>query len=176
MNMKLRVASVVLIMSMLITGCGNSGEDASSKIDPNDASTSSTGDDVGQSQKWGEILKAEITEFSVSTSDCSYDDGSLELLVKLTNVSSREILAIDASAEVQDLFGEKIMGLNLSSDDSLPPGQTANVGSWGSSCFGLNNYSSNELRLMEMSNVSEQTKVVIEVSKVAFKDGEVIEF
>ena len=176
MSMKLRIAFIVLIMSMLVTGCGSDSENAASKIDSSEAPTSSTNEDISQSKKWGEILKAEITEFSVSKSDCNYDDGSLELLVKLTNISSREILAIDASAEVQDLFGEKIMGLNLSSDKLLPPGQTANVGSWGSSCWGLNNYSSGESRLMDMSSVSELTKIVIEVSKVAFKDGEILEF
>lgn len=121
-------------------------------------------------------MKDEIVEFSVSKSDCSYDDGTLELLAKFTNITSRDILAIEASAEVQDLFGEKIMGLNLSSDKLLTSGQTVNVGSWGSSCWGLNNYNSDELRLMNMTDVSELTKIVIQVNKIAFKDGEILEF
>jgi hypothetical protein len=170
--MKLKFASIAIAISMLVTGCGSSSEDAASKTDP----TSSSNSDVSPSVKWSEILKAEISEFSVSKTDCSYDDGSLELLVKLTNISSSEILAIDASGEVQDLFGDTLMVLNISSDKQLSPGKTVNVGTWGSSCFGLNNYDSDQLRLMEMSNVSELTKVVINVSKIALKDGEVLEF
>ena len=175
-SMKIQVSLFVLIISMLITGCGSDGENSVSKIDSTESPTSSTNEDIRQNKKWGEILKAEIIEFSVSKANCSYDDGTLELLVKLTNISSKEILAIDASAEIQDLFGEKIMGLNLDSDKLLPPGQIANVGSWGSSCWGLNNYNSDETRLMEMINVSELTKIVIEVSKIAFRDGEILEF
>ena len=174
--MKLKIVSIVLMMSMMVSGCGGSNEKAESNSNPSDSPTTSTEDNATQLKKWSKFLKEEIVEFSVSKSDCSYDDGSLELLVKLTNITSREILAIDGSAEVQDVFGEKIMRLNLSSDKSLAAGQTVNVGSWGSSCWGLNNYSSDEARLMEMDNVSESTKVVIEVSKIAFKDGEILEF
>ena len=169
-GMKLKVASIAVLISMLVSGCGGSSNDAASNS--TGAATSTTNSDI----KWSEILKAEISEFSVSKSDCSYDDGSLELLVKLTNISTSEILAIDASGEVQDLFGETLMVLNISSDKQLSPGKTVKVGTWGSSCFGLNEYDSDQVRLMEMSNVSELTKVVINVSKIALKDGEVLEF
>jgi len=173
---KYKFASVVLTVSLLVSGCGSTVKDSASKMDPTDAPTSVTNGEVSQSVKWGEVLREELVEFSVSKSDCSYDDGSLELLAKFTNIYSKEILAIKASAEIQDLFGENLMVLTLDSDQSLAPGKTVNVGSWGSSCFGLNNYDSDQLRLMEMINVSELTKVVIQVSMVAFKDGEILAF
>lgn len=174
--MKLRFICAVFLLSTLVSGCGGSSGGTESEKNSTGGTTGATENTIVQSKKWREYLKDEIIEFSVSKSDCGYDDGTLELLAKFVNITSRDILAIEADAEVQDLFGEKIMGLSLSSDELLTSGQTVNVGSWGSSCWGLNNYNSDELRLMNMTKVTELTKIIIQVNKIAFKDGEILEF
>ena len=125
---------------------------------------------------WEDFLSYKLVEFSVSNSECSYSDGSLTMRVTFTNKSERDILAIEASAAIEDIFGESLKGLNISSDESLGSGDSINVGSWGSTCYDLNDFSSDDKRLLDMEDLEKTTDVVIGVTKIAFADGEVLEF
>lgn len=127
-------------------------------------------------ETWTDFLSHELIEFSVSNVDCSYSDGSMEMLVTFKNISDREMIAIEASATVNDVFDEQMTGVNISSDKSLAAGDSVNVGSWGSSCFPLSDISGDDRRLLEMDNLEKKTKVKISVTKIAFDDGEIVEF
>lgn len=129
-----------------------------------------------EESSWEESLRIELVEFSVSKAECSYSDGSLELRATVTNISGRDIVAIDAAALINDVFDEQIKGLNISSDKKLLAGDSVNVGSWGNSCYDLNQFSSDDNRLLDMEDLGSSTKVQFQVRKIAFSDGEVIEY
>lgn len=179
-----RIMSVLssILIAALLTACSATesigpgsatpSEEPSSQVESetSESSTETTSSD------WTKYVTADLVEFSVSNSKCSYSDGSLELLVVLTNVSDKKILAIDASATVNDIFGEQINGYNISEDKSFGPGKQLNVGSWGDSCFELSDYSSEDRRLLEMEDLEATTDVVIKIQKIAFEGGEILEF
>lgn len=180
------IAGVALIA--LLAGCTASPGTTSSDSDQSGSSATSNGSEESAGSEssdasedatatdWTNYVTAELVEFSVSNAECSYSDGSLELLVTLTNVSDKKIIAVDASAIVNDVFGEEINGYNISGDKSFGPGKQLKVGSWGNSCYDLNQFSSEDQRLLDMEDLETTTDVVIKVSKIAFEGGEVLEF
>lgn len=129
-----------------------------------------------EESSWEESLKIELVEFSVSKAECSYSDGSLELRATVTNISGKDIVAIDAAAIINDVFDEQIKGLSISSDEKLVAGDSVNVGSWGNSCYDLNQFSSDDNRLLDMKDLDSSAKVEFQVRKIAFSDGEVVEY
>lgn len=180
-NRILTVLSSIVFMALL-TACSATDSTVNGTTTPSEELSSQSESEASEpstettSSDWTNFVTAEVVEFSVSNSSCSYSDGSLELLVVLTNVSDKKILAVDASATVNDIFGEEIKGLNLSEDKSFGPGKKLKVGSWGNSCWSLSDYSSGERRLMEMEDLETKTDLVIEVEKIAFEGGEILEF
>ncbi len=177
---KLLLVATIPVIALTLSGCSQPTPTATVTVtaDPTEVeveTTESTEPEVVD-PKWEDFLEANLVEFSVSKAECSYSDGSLELRVTLTNLSDRNIVAIDAVALINDIFDEEIKGLNISSDESLAAGDSVNVGSWGSSCYDLNQFSSEDNRLLDMEDLDKTTDVVIEVRKIAFEDGEVLEF
>ena len=177
------VALIALLAGCTATPSTMSGESdqsgqptASSESEDSSESESSDGSEDLPSTDWTNYVTAELVEFSVSKAECSYSDGTLELLVTLTNVSEKTIIAVDAAATVNDVFGEEINAYNISGDKSFGPGEKLNVGSWGSSCYDLNQYSSEDNRLLDMEDLDATTDVVIKIRKIAFEGGEVLEF
>ena len=179
------LSALVTLSLFLLTGCSQSSpvptvtvtetvEAAQSEvIEPSSPSKV----EVIEAPEWEDFLDGNLVELSVSKAECGFaTDGSLDLLVTFKNTTDRKMLAISADVEVMDLFGERLIGVNISSDDSILAGASVNVGSWGSNCYSLNEYKSEDLRLLAMEDVSKTTEVVINVSKIAFEDGEVLEF
>jgi hypothetical protein len=187
-KLKFRNAIAGVALIALLAGCTTTTGTTSSDSDQSGSSATSTGSDESSGSEssddsesvtsidWTDYVTAELVEFSVSNAECSYSDGSLELLVTLTNVSDKKIIAVDASATVNDVFGEEINRYSISGDKSFGPGKQLNVGSWGNSCYDLNKYSSEDQRLLDMEDLDTTTDVVIKVSKIAFEGGEVLEF
>jgi hypothetical protein len=158
---------VAIAMSLLLVlvGCGGG------------ASSESSNDGTSQSNSapaWQDHLKYRVSQYTVTNASCSYSDGTLEMIVDFTNLSDKKIIAVSASAKINDVFDEQIMSLNMSTDEAIAPGATIKAGSTGSSCWSLSDYDADEQRLMEMD--LKTTRVVVSVSKIAFADGEVLEF
>ena len=187
-KIKYRHGIVGVALVALLAGCTATPNTMSGQSDQSEQSTSSSeaeestdsessdGSEDSTSTDWTNYVTAELVEFSVSNAECSYSDGTLELLVTLTNVSDKKIIAVDASATVNDVFGEEINGYNISGDKSFGPGKKLKVGSWGNSCYDLNQFSSEDNRLLDMEDLDSTTDVVIKISKIAFEGGEVLEF
>ncbi len=165
---KISSLTAAVLLLLTLAGCSNAGVGQSATGD------TQVTDPAPSKDEWSNYLSYEVSEFSVSKAECSYSDGSLEVLVKFKNISERPIAAVDAAGTVNDVFGEKKIGVNLSVAKKIAPGASANAGSWGSSCYSLNSYSADESSLLEAD--PETLKLVVEVSKIAFVDGEIIEF
>lgn len=177
-----------LIISMSLTGCSAASQPAvtvtatetvTAQPEEEKTETAETAEEDVEDQSdlsWESSLRVELVEFSVSKADCSYSDGSLEMRATITNISGRDIVAIDAAAIVNDVFGEQIKGLNISSDKRLLAGESVNVGSWGSSCYDLNQFSSDDNRLLDMEDLEVSTSVEFQIQKIAFADGEIAEY
>jgi ABC-type glycerol-3-phosphate transport system substrate-binding protein len=166
---KLIAISASMMLVAALAGCSN-GTNSQSASDGSAGSSQTS-----QKDEWTNYVTSTTSEFSVSkTAECSYSKGSLEVLVKFKNISDRPIAAIDAVGAVNDVFGTKKMGVNLSVSKKIAVGASANAGSWGSSCYSINEYNADEASLLETdpSNI----KLVVSVSKIAFVDGEIIEF
>lgn len=57
------------------------------------------------------------------------------------------------------------------------PRAEANLGTWGNTCFRLSDASGDDRRLLEIgSELETKTDLVIDVTRIAFDDGEVVEF
>lgn len=125
-----------------------------------------------------EFVRISLVNFSVSNEECSYGDGSLFIQAKLTNLTDRSILAAEVSATVTDVFGESIgRGYNISTDETIGPRAEANLGTWANTCFRLSDASGDDRRLLEIgSELETKTDLVIDVTRIAFDDGEVVEF
>ena len=172
----------------LLVGCSSAPNTAgiyndstldSSSLGDADNSSGSESTESGNdssSLDWTNYVTAELVEFSVSNAECSYSDGSLELLVTFTNVSDKKVIAVEALALVNDVFGEEINRYTISGDKSFGPGKEFKAGSWGNSCYEMNEYSSEDNRLLDMEDLDSTTDVVIKVSKIAFEGGEILEF
>ena len=173
--------SSILIVALL-TACSAMESTGTGSTPPSEEPTSQSESEASESSTettssdWTKYVTADLVEFSVSRSKCSYSDGSVELLVVLTNVSDKKILAVDASATVNDIFGEQINGYNISEDKSFGPGEELKVGSWGSTCYSLRDSSSDDRRLLAMEDLNATTDVVIKIQKIAFEGGEILEF
>lgn len=165
---KASIIALALLATLTLAGCSN----ASTGVPATD------GADQTESQpskdEWTNYLSQQVAEFSVSNAECSYTKGTLEVQVKFTNISDRPIAAIDANGTVNDVFGEKQMGVDLSVAKKVSPGKSVNAGSWGSSCYSLNPYIAEQAGLLDMD--PENINLVVEVTKIAFTDGEIIEF
>lgn len=148
----------------------------SSEAEESSDSESSDGSEDLTSTDWTDYVTAELVEFSVSNAECGFRDGTMEVLVTFTNVSEKKIIAVDAFANIYDIFGEEMNSVDLFGDKSFGPGKTLKVGSWGNGCYGLNDYSSEDQRLLDMEDLAATTDIVITVSKIAFEGGEVLEF
>jgi len=133
-------------------------------------------DEIEEEDSWDSVLAIKLVEFSVSNAECSYSDGLLELRATITNVSAKEIIAIDAGAWITDVFGEQIKGLDISSDEKIAPGDSINVGSWGNACYDLNQFSADDNRLLDMDDLDASTDVEFIVNKIAFTGGEIIDY
>ncbi len=155
---------------LLLSGCATTG--GATKSTPSEASQTPIAE--VQKDDWTNYLTSTIVEFSVSKAECSYSKGSLEALIKFKNISDKTIVAIEASGTVNNVFGEKQMGIDLSESKKVAPGKTVNAGSWGSSCWSLNQFISEQIGLLDMD--PETIKLVVEVSKIAFDNGEILEF
>ena len=183
MNKKIIVTALSGILFMaLLTACSATESTGLGITTPSEEPSSQSESEASEpstettSSDWTKFVTADLEEFSVSNNSCSYSDGSLEILVVLTNVSGKKILAVDASATVNDIFGEEIIVFDISEDKSFGPGKKLKVGSWGNSCYSLSDYSSEERRLMEMEDLEATTDLVIKVEKIAFEGGEILEF
>ena len=161
------VACSIMLLAAL-SGCSN----ASSGVPATDGANSS--ETQPSKDEWTNYLSQQVAEFSVSKAECSYTKGTLEVQVKFTNISDRPIAAIDAGGTVNDVFGEKQMAVDLSVAKKVAPGKSVNAGSWGSSCYSLNPYIAEQAGLLDMD--PENINLVVEVTKIAFVDGEIIEF
>lgn len=133
-------------------------------------------EEVDEGDGWTEYVSFSLVEFSVSNAECSYSDGSVEIRATMTNNSDKAIVAFEAFASINDVFGERINGYNISTDETVPPGETAQLGSWGNSCYSLNRFSSDDQRLLEIDDLEAKTEVELVASRLAFEDGEVVEF
>jgi hypothetical protein len=156
--------AVALSLLLVLAGCGSSSS--------SEGSGSPKTDKIAPT--WEDFLKYDIVQYSVSNAECDYSEGSLEFILDFTNISKKKIIAISASANILDVFGEEIKGLNISTDEAVAPGSVVKVGSMGNSCWELNQYDSDDMRLKEMD--LKTTKVEIEVTKIAYSDGEIVEF
>lgn len=152
----------------MLSGC------SSSNIGTSTADGSGTIQTQPVKDEWTNYVSEQTIEFSVSEAECSYSRGTLEVLVKFKNISNRTIAAIEAYGSVNDVFGERQMGVKLSVAKKIAPGKSVNAGSWGSSCYSLNPYIAKEAGLIDMD--PENRKLVVEVTKIAFTDGEIVEF
>jgi hypothetical protein len=181
---KNRIVTVLssIVFMALITACSATESTGLGITTPSEEPSSQSESEASEpstettTSDWTKFVTADLEEFSVSNNSCSYSDGSLEILVVLTNVSGKKILAVDASATVNDIFGEEIIVFDISEDKSFGPGKKLKVGSWGNSCYSLSDYSSEERRLMEMEDLEATTDLVIKVEKIAFEGGEILEF
>ncbi len=124
---------------------------------------------------WEQYLSSNVVEYSVSTKKCDYSDGSLEIQVEFENLTDKKIIAFVASATIFDIFSEEIGGYNISSDKGVGPLEAITTGSTGNRCYEINSYSDSK-RLLEMEDINKTSKLVIQVSKIAFEDGEIKEF
>lgn len=178
----------LLIISLSLSGCSAASQPAVTvtatetvtaqpeEQKPESAETAEESIEDQSAMSWESSLLVDLVEFSVSKADCSYSDGSLEMRATITNISGRDIVAIDAAALINDVFGEQIKGLDISSDKRLLAGESVNVGSWGSSCYDLNQFSSDDNRLLDMEDLEVSTSVEFQVRKIAFSDGEIAEY
>lgn len=160
--------ALALLLSTALSGCSGSSIETSGTTSSGESQTEALKDE------WTNYLSQQTIEFSVSNAECSYTNGTLEVLVKFTNISDRTIAAIDANGTINNVFGEEQMAVNLSVSKKVAAGKSVNAGSWGSSCYSLNPYIAGEAGLLEMD--PENIKLVVEVTKIAFSDGEIIEF
>lgn len=156
--------ALTLSLLLVLVGCGSSAGPVGSN----------GGNKETMAPVWQDILKYDIAQYSVSNAECDYSSGALEFILNFTNLTDKKIIAISASAKIMDVFDEEIKGLNISTDEALGPKETIKVGSTGNSCWSLNKYDSDDMRLKEMD--LKTTRVVIEVSKIAYANGEVVEF
>lgn len=165
---KVSTLSAAVLVILALAGCSNAGVGQSATGDSQSSNT------VPVKDEWTNYLTNVVSEFSVSKAECSYTDGSLEVQVKFTNISDKAIAAVDATGTINDVFGEKKMAVDLSVAKKMAVGASANAGSWGRSCFSLNPYIADQANLLDMD--PETIKLVVEVSKIAFVDGQIIEF
>lgn len=191
----------LLGLTLLLSSCSGAGEaDSSSSESSVSASTDggesedslagagsssdvSSTDDVSEEvdeiaiKSTEDFVRITLVEFSVSNQKCSFGDGSLEIRAVLTNVTDKAILAAEVDADILDVFGESIgRGFNISTDETIAPGADANLGTWGNSCFRLSNRG-DDRRLLEMKDeLDTKANLVISVTRIAFDDGEVVQF
>jgi hypothetical protein len=179
-----RALTLLIALPLVLSGCsGTPQPEVTVTVTAEPTETSSASPEPSQEASpdatevsWDSSLEVQLVEFSVSKAKCSYSDGSLEMRATVANISGRDIIAIDVAALINDVFGEEIMGMDLSSDKKLAAGESVNVGSWGNSCFSLNQFSSDHNRLLDMDDLDASTDVEFQVRKIAFSDGEIVEY
>lgn len=125
---------------------------------------------------WTNFVDAELVEFSVVDTPCTFSQKSLELLVTLTNNTEQKIVEIKASASINDLEGDQITELNLPGGGSFGPAEQLNLGSWGELCYDMDHSSQRAKQLLELEDLGAKTDVVIQVKKITFESGQSLEF
>lgn len=134
-------------------------------------------DPTPQDEGASAFLSWRISKYEVDKNrECDYSTGYLNLQITIKNTSDKEIAAIEASADINDVFEKNLMSLNIPMDKSLAPGDSTVIGSVGGACWGMNPYIADEQRLRDMEDVHKTTRVDFNVSKIAFSDGLVKEF
>lgn len=128
-------------------------------------------------QGWESVIGWRIVDYKViRKDDCNYSAGYMKLTIEVTNNSGKRIVSMGSEAAISDLFGERLLTLDLPSDDPIGVGETALVGSTGGSCFPLNQFIDEEVRLMSMTDPMTTSKVVFSVQRIAFANGEIALF
>jgi hypothetical protein len=174
-------APVIFLVSFVLVSCGavnseNKATDANQVL-PNETNSAPAPSDPTPkiNTDWEQYLSSNVVEYSVSTKECDYSDGSLEIQVEFKNLTDKNIIAFEASATIFDIFSEEIGGYNISSDKGVGPQESITTGSAGNTCYEINSYSDSK-RLLEMEDINKTSKLVIQVTKIAFEDGEIKEF
>jgi hypothetical protein len=174
-------APVIFLVSFVLVSCGavnseNKATDANQVL-PNETNSAPAPSDPTPkiNTDWEQYLSSNVVEYSVSTKECDYSDGSLEIQVEFKNLTDKNIIAFEASATIFDIFSVEIGGYNISSDKGVGPQEAITTGSAGNTCYEINSYSDSK-RLLEMEDINKTSKLVIQVTKIAFEDGEIKEF
>lgn len=155
-NKRSAVVLGALVASSLLVGCSDSSE--TSALD------------------WSLFVDAQLVEFSVSDTPCTFSQKSVELLVTLRNSTDQKIIDIEAAALVNDLEGNEITELNLVGGGSFGPTEELKVGSWGELCYDMDHSPERAKQLLELEDLGANTDVVIKVKKITFEDGKILEF
>ena len=170
-----RVALLTAAMSVFLSGCATSTPNGDSG--PIQSPAPSAVADPGVTA----FVQIESQEYSINNRPCGDDggvgsDATLEIVVQLRNVSGQEIKAVKASAIILDSFGEEIWTFGLDEDRRVKDGDTFRVGSYGGFCWELNEWDEVDRRLLDMDDLYSQSSLEVVISKIAFMNGDVVEF
>ena len=198
-NSPLRGLGLLVALTISISACGAPEEENGAIDSSNGVQQSESADSVAENGSLDEsvvsgsepteavsspvttsedFVRVSLVEYAVSNEKCSYRDGSLKLRATLTNLTDKTIIAAEVSARINDVFGEEIgRGFDISSDETVGPGSEVNLGTWGNSCFSLSANIGDQKRLLDFQgDLNTKTTLVISVTRIAFDDGEIVEF
>ncbi|MEY3896131.1 MAG: hypothetical protein RLZZ214_1651 [Verrucomicrobiota bacterium] len=99
-----------------------------------------------------------------------YGGYCAKITANLRNRGNRQIKMISAAIEIRDILGELLLTIRVNQDNGLASGAIGDFGGM----FDLNQYIPREIRLTSIS--PENVRVSLEVRKVAYADGEIVEY
>jgi len=162
---------------------GSDKSDASREAVESPSSSTDTGtsdsetDGAGGSKLADSYIRWAVSTYVIDGNrECAYSDGFVDVEIDVTNLSQGAIVAGEGFVAIEDLLGNELLLLNIPIDVKIPSGGTATVGSTGDTCFSLNQFISDQVRLKEMPDPYSSTRVRFELVKLALESGEVISF
>ena len=97
-------APAIFIASFILVSCGavkseNQATDANQVL-PNETNSApaASAPTPEINTDWEQYLSSNVVEYSVSTKECDYSDGSLEIQVEFKNLTDKTIIAFEANA------------------------------------------------------------------------------